>query len=82
MMGKRVRRPAYICTSEVYDLCNKYHWFTAGGTEAYEKMFSLVREGRPLNEIALAIWICSSGVSLGDINNILDEALYVEEENQ
>ena len=79
MAGKRVRLSPVEAKNRVYELCNKEQWFTAGGNSAYEKMFSLVSDGRPLSEIALAIWICSSDVELGEINRVLDEALYVSE---
>lgn len=43
----------------VYELCNKYRWFTQGTTEQYNKMFRMVEEKEPIEEIATVIWLCS-----------------------
>ena len=45
---------------KVYDLCNKHQWFTCGTNTQYEKMFDMVREGKPIRDIATAIWLCSN----------------------
>lgn len=43
----------------VYELCNKYHWFTEGTTEQYNKMFRMVDEKAPIEEVATVIWLCT-----------------------
>lgn len=43
----------------VYELCNKYRWFTQGTTEQYNKMFRMVDVETPIEEIAIVIWLCS-----------------------
>ena len=36
----------------VYELCNKYRWFTEGTTEQYNKMLRMVDEKAPIEEVA------------------------------
>lgn len=43
----------------VYHLCNKNQWFTEGSNTQYEKMFRMVDEKAPVEEIATAIWLCT-----------------------
>lgn len=43
----------------VYELCNKYRWFTQGTTEQYNKMFRMVEEKEPIEEIATIIAFCT-----------------------
>jgi len=54
-------------------LCIRKNWFTAGGNEQYKKMFDMNKEKRPLEEIALAIWLCSEDVSREEILKELKE---------
>lgn len=55
----------------VRQLCVQNNWFNAGGNNQYNKMFDKVAEGCTPHEIALLIWICSSHVSLEEIENAL-----------
>lgn len=48
-----------LTTMSVYELCNDKRWFTHGSNSQYDRMFNMVREGKPIHEIALVIWICS-----------------------
>ena len=48
-------------TGDVYRLCNVNDWFTCGTVSQYNKMFDMVRENRPIHDIALVIWFCSDG---------------------
>lgn len=43
----------------VYRLCNKHQWFTDGSNTQYDKMFRMVDEKAPIEEIATVIWLCS-----------------------
>lgn len=52
---------------KVYNLCNTYGYFRGGSTEAYNKMFDLVRSGAPIVAIAAVIWACSPGSLLAEI---------------
>lgn len=47
----------------VRELCIEKDWFTCGSCEQYEKMFDMVRNGESTANIALAIWLCSNGVT-------------------
>lgn len=51
----------------VYTLCNKKKWFTGGSALSYERMFQLVEGEYGVEKVAIAIWVCSPGVELGDI---------------
>ncbi len=56
---------------DMYALCNSKRWFTAGTNEQYDKLRVLCNSGVSAHDLALAIWLCTSGVSLGDIERIL-----------
>ena len=76
-MGKTKKRVGPDeARSRVYRLCNRKQYFTGGSSGAYEKMFSLVEDERPVNEIAIAIWVCSHDASLKTINEDLEEVLF------
>lgn len=61
----------YNMVMEIYRLCNVNDWFTCGTNRQYERMFQMVREGKPIHEIALAIWLCSDGEELETIETAL-----------
>ena len=48
-----------LTAMRVYELCNDHRWFTHGSNSQYERMFDMVRDAKPIHEIALVIWICS-----------------------
>lgn len=49
----------YSTTYFLRELCIKYNWFTCGTCEQYEKLFEINKDGCPLEDIALVIWLCS-----------------------
>lgn len=53
----------------VYNLCNKYHWFESGTVEQYNKLFDLVAKEMPVEVIATVVWLCTDDEkwSLDDI---------------
>ena len=62
-----------IDKSDVYYLCNKYHWFTGGTNEQYEKMFSRVPECHTYSDLAELIWLCTPDSTIEDITHKLKE---------
>lgn len=49
-----------IATPErLRSLCVRKDWFTCGTSEQYQNLFYANENGRPLEEIATIIWICS-----------------------
>lgn len=58
---------------KVYNLCNTYGYFKGGSTEAYNKMFDLVRAEAPTEIIAAVIWVCSPDSLLEEITSQLQE---------
>lgn len=48
-----------LTIATVHRLCNKNQWFTQGDNVQYEKMFRMVEENAPIEEIATAIWLCT-----------------------
>ena len=62
-----------LSTNRLYNLCNKYQWFTNGDNVQYEKMFDRNSQGASLETLATIIWICSTGWSERDILKILQE---------
>lgn len=62
-----------ISNQELYYLCNKYQWFTAGDNKQYSKLFEKNSNGATLEQLALIIWLCSSNAEEKDILEILQE---------
>ena len=54
-------------------LCIRENWFTNGDNSQYEKLFDLNREGASLEDLALVIWLCSSGVDREEVLHKLHE---------
>jgi len=50
-----------ISTDKLYQLCNKYQWFTCGDKRQYDLLFKLNKDGASLEKLATIIWICSTG---------------------
>ena len=46
----------------IYELCNKYQWFTCGSVRQYEKALTMAKGGVPITELARVIWICSDSL--------------------
>lgn len=53
--------------------CIRKNWFTCGTCEQYDRMFAMNREKRPLEEVALVIWLCSEGVTREEIQRDLED---------
>ena len=49
----------YPTVDQVYALCNEYQWFTCGSNDQYEKLFIMIGEKAPIEEVATVIWLCS-----------------------
>ena len=58
---------------KLYEICNRYQWFTNGDTKQYNMLFDRNREDASLETLATIIWICSSGWSEQDILKILQQ---------
>lgn len=65
----------------IYNLCNKYQWFTCGSVDQYEKALTLAKGGAPLTELARVIWICSDDIPYFDILTAIAESDYYEIKN-
>ena len=48
-----------MTTEKLYNVCNRYQWFTCGSTKQYERLFELNKAGASLDKLATIIWICS-----------------------
>lgn len=71
-----MKRKYSVCSNdELRSICIRCGWFTNGSCEQYEKMFEMNEKQMPLREIAVAIWICSYGYSLEQVEARLEEAL-------
>lgn len=69
-----MKRKYSVCSNdELRNLCIRYGWFTDGSCEQYKKMFEINEKQMPLREIAVAIWICSHGYSLEQVEEKLEE---------
>ena len=54
-------------------LCVREDWFTGGTNSQYKKLFDLNREGAPLEDLALVIWLCSPGTDREEVLHELSE---------
>ena len=62
-----------ISTNKLYQLCNKYQWFTNGDCEQYNKLFERNKQGASLETLATIIWICSTNWEEQTILEILQK---------
>lgn len=62
-----------ISTDKLYQLCNKYQWFTSGDNRQYDLLFKLNKDGASLEKLATIIWICSTGYDEQHILEILKQ---------
>lgn len=60
-----------ISNDKLYQLCNKYQWFTCGDKRQYDLLFKLNKDGASLEKLATIIWICSTGYDEQFILNTL-----------
>lgn len=71
--GEEVKYPT---VDQVYALCNEYQWFTCGSNDQYEKLFIMIGEKAPIEEVATVIWLCSDDKwCRRDIISVLNEVL-------
>ena len=70
-----MRKFSVVDAEELRTLCIRNGWFTAGSSSQYAKMFDMNEEGRPIEEIALVIWLCSSNVTREEILEELEMAV-------
>lgn len=59
-------------TEDLRSLCVRKNWFTCGSCEQYMKMFDMNQEKKPLEEIALVIWLCSKNVTREGVQKALE----------
>lgn len=59
-------------TEDLRSLCVRKNWFTCGSCEQYMKMFDMNKEKKPLEEIALVIWLCSKEVTRDEAQKELE----------
>lgn len=62
-----------ISNDKLYNLCNKYQWFTNGDCKQYQMFFDRNAQGASLETLATIIWICSTDWSEQDILEILKQ---------
>ena len=66
----------YPTVDQVYALCNEHQWFTCGSNNQYEKLFIMINEKAPIEEVATVIWLCSDDKwCRRDIISVLNEVL-------
>ena len=66
----------YPTVDQVYALCNEHQWFTCGSNNQYEKLFVMIEEKAPIEEVATVIWLCSDDKwCRRDIISVLNEVL-------
>ena len=66
----------YPTVDQVYALCNEHQWFTCGSNDQYEKLFIMINEKAPIEEVATVIWLCSDDKwCRRDIISVLNEVL-------
>lgn len=62
-----------ISNDKLYNLCNKYQWFTNGDNKQYQMFFDRNTQGASLETLATIIWICSTDWNEQDILEILQQ---------
>ena len=57
---------------KVYEICNKYDFFTHGDNYSYNKLFDMVKCGADTHDLAVAIYIVSeTELTVKDIDELL-----------
>ena len=64
-----------LTATDVYRLCMDNGWFSCGDNEQYTRVMHAADNGMDKHDIAVAIWICSDGVSLEDIEGKITDYL-------
>ncbi len=59
-------------TEDLRELCIRKNWFTMGCSEQYMRMFDMNKEKRPLEEITVAIWLCTKDASREEVQKELE----------
>ena len=66
----------YPTVDQVYALCNEHQWYTCGSNNQYDKLFVMIEEKAPIEEVATVIWLCSDDKwCRRDIISVLNEVL-------
>jgi hypothetical protein len=68
----------YTMVEEIYSLCNRENYFTCGSNHQYDLMFSMAKMPEiSTRDLAMMIFTCSDGASLGrilsDLNSIMNK---------
>lgn len=71
-MGRFDSQYSVAPADDLRSLCIRKNWFTMGCCEQYMRMFDMNKEKRPLEEIAVAIWLCSTDVSRDEVQKELE----------
>lgn len=74
----------YTLVQKIYNLCNRERYFTCGSNRQYDLMFTMAKMPEiSTRDIAIMIFTCSDGASLGrilnDLNGIMKEIEEAEE---
>lgn len=72
---------SFLTVQAMYNICNKYEWFTAGDNEQYEKLIEMTKGGAGIHELALIIWICSEDKTIREIEHTLQQEAWALVEN-
>ena len=62
-----------ISNDKLYNLCNKYQWFTNGDNKQYQMFFDRNAQGASLETLATIIWLCSTSYEEKQILEILEK---------
>ena len=75
---KRHQKNPDLTRNRLYQLCNKYQWFTHGSNQQYSDLFEMLDHDFSTHDLAMVIWICSDITmwTPDSIQKILDERMY------
>lgn len=76
--AKRHQKNPDLTRNRLYQLCNKYQWFTHGSNQQYSDLFEMLDHDFSTHDLAMVIWICSDITmwTPDSIQKILDERMY------
>ena len=57
----------------LFTLCNEMNWYTSGDIQQYSKLFEAAKNGASVHDLAIMIWLCSTDVTLEDVEARLAE---------
>ena len=68
MLSQMEREDALFKVSiDAVRLCMRKQWFTNGDTYQYETMQQMIRDDKPLHDIAVVTWFCSKDTTLEEV---------------